>query len=329
MKNFLKSKKKFLAVVMIMVFILTGCSNPRGQNGKTYVNSIIAVKDSTVKRSEIDIPSDKKIQKLYKDLKPNDTIKIKKTTFSQAVNEGWFNGIIVWPIAQLINIAASFTDAGMGIIITTFLIQLLIFLVSLKSQVATQKMQALQPEIDRINAKFAGKSDDRSKMQKAQEMQAIYSKHKINPLGTLITTFIQFPVIFGMYYATMRAFAVVSGTFYGIDLTMTPIEGFKSGSYWHVVIFVLMVIFQVLSFKMPMWLQAIRKKRQNVKEKKYAEPAKKGGMMGSMNMVMYMTTAMITFLAINWPLAMSFYWLVNSIFRVIQNIVIHKFFIKE
>ena len=34
MKRFLKSKKKFLAVIMVMVFVLTGCSNPRGESGK-------------------------------------------------------------------------------------------------------------------------------------------------------------------------------------------------------------------------------------------------------------------------------------------------------
>ena len=313
-----------------MVFVLTGCSNPRGEHGKTYVDSIISVKDVTVKRGEVDLPKEGKVKDKYKNLKPGDEIKIKKTEFSDALDEGWFNGLIVWPIAQLINITAGFTDAGMGIIITTFLIQLLIFLISIKSQVATQKMQTIQPELNKIQAKYAGKTDDRSKMMQAQEMQALYSKYKINPFGTLLTTFIQFPVIFGMYYATMRAYAVVSGNFFGIDLTMTPIEGFKASSYAHVVIFVLMVAFQLISFKMPQWLQAYKKKKNHVKEKKYAEPSKKSsGMMGSMNMMMYMSTAMITIFAINWPLAMSFYWLVNSAFRVIQNIVIHKFFIKD
>ena len=58
---------------------------------------------------------------------------------------------------------------------------------------------------------------------------------------------------------------------------------------------------------MPQWLQEHRKKKMHVKEKKYAEPKKKGGngMMGSMNMMMYMSTGMIAIFAINWPLGMS------------------------
>ena len=160
-------------------------------------------------------------------------------------------------------------------------------------------------------------------------MQALYSKYKINPFGTLLITFIQFPVILGMYQATMRAYSVVTGSFAGINLAKTPIEGLKEGQIAFGVIFILMVLFQLLSFKMPQWLQEHRKKKQHVKEKKYAEPKKQPGMMGSMNMMMYMSTAMIAIFAINWPLGMSFYWLVNSIVRVGQNLLIHKCFIKD
>ncbi|MEG1474294.1 MAG: YidC/Oxa1 family membrane protein insertase [Longicatena sp.] len=331
MKKFFKNKKKFLAVIMLMVVTLTGCSVPRGENGKTYVNSIISVKDETVKRGEIDIAKDDTAtQNKYKDYKASDLIEIKATSFGDAMDEGWFTGLIVWPIAQLINWVATFTDAGIGIIAATFLIQVLIFLFSLKSQVANQRLQTIQPEINKITAKYAGKTDDRSKMAQAQETQALYSKYKINPFGTILVTIVQFPVILGMYQATMRAYAVVTGSFQGINLALTPLEGFKLGNYWYIVIFVLMVLFQLLSFKMPQWLEAHRKKKNHVKVKKYAEPAKQpSGMMGSMNMMMYMSTAMIAIFAINWPLGMSFYWLVNSIARVIQNVIIHKFFIKD
>lgn len=331
MKEFFRSKKKLLLIMMLMVVTLTGCSVPRGQSGKTYVDAIYTIKEEKVKRGEVDIPKDnKELQEKYKGYKADDLITIPKTTFSDALDEGWFQGIIVYPIAFLINWVADFTDAGIGIIAATFLIQLLIFLFSIKSQVASQRMQAIQPEMNKIQAKYAGKSDERSKMMQAQEMQALYSKYKINPFGTILVTFIQFPVILGMYQATMRAFSVVTGSFQGINLAKTPIEGFTAGDYWYVVIFVLMVAFQLLSFKMPQWLQERRKKKNHVKEKKYAEPKKPAnGMMGSMNMMMYMSTGMIAIFAINWPLGMSFYWLVNSIARVIQNLIIHKFFIKD
>ena len=63
---------------MLMVVTLTGCSVPRGQNGKTYVNSIYTNNDVQVKRGDVDIPDDKELQKKYKDYKADDLITIEK-----------------------------------------------------------------------------------------------------------------------------------------------------------------------------------------------------------------------------------------------------------
>lgn len=328
MRKFFKQKKNMLLVVLLLVVTLTGCTLPRDKSGKTFVNSIITIEEEQVQKQSVGFESKEEADK-YKDLKPTDLITIEKTTFKDAISEGWFNGIIVYPIAQLINLVASFTDAGIGIIVATFLIQLLIFLFSLKSQVANQRMQSLQPELQKIQAKYAGRTDDRSKMAQAQEMQALYAKYKINPLSTILITFIQFPVILGMYQATLRAYSVITGSFVGINLAQSPMDGMKAGEVAAIVIFALMIVFQLLSFKMPQWLDKRRKQKAHVKEKKYAEPKKQPGMMGSMNMYMYMSTIMIAFFAINWPLGMSFYWLVGSIIRVGQNIVVHKFFMKD
>lgn len=330
MKSILKGKKKLLLVVMLMMVTLTGCTVPRDQQGRTHVEKIITIKEETVQKDKVSTDYNDDVKDTYKDLKDTDLITIPATSFGDIMDDGWFDGLIVFPIAQLINWVASFSDGGIGIIVTTLLIQLLIFLFSIKSQVASQRMQTLQPELNKIQAKYAGKNDQRSKMMLAQETQELYSKYKINPFGTIIITFIQFPVILGMYQATMRAYGVITGNFLGISLVDTPIQGFQGGHPEPIVIFVLMVLFQLISFKLPQWLQARRKKKSHVKEKKYAEPKNQPkGMMGSMNMMMYMSTGMIAIFAINWPLGMSFYWLVNSLARVIQNIVIHKFFLKD
>lgn len=329
MKNFFKQKQKLLLIAMIMVVSLTGCAVPRdSKTGKTYADSIITVKDETVKKQDVVFSPKSEEETKYKDYKSEDEIIIPKTTFKESLDEGWFNGLIVYPIAQLINIIASVTDAGVGIIATTLIIQILIFLLSLKSQVASQKMQAIQPEVNKIQAKYAGRTDQNAKMQQAQELQALYSKHKINPFGTMLIMFIQLPVLFGMYNATLRAYSVVTGSFMGLNLVTTPMQGMKT-SLWYLVMFVAMLLFQFLSFKMPQWLQAHRKKKSHVKEKKYAQPAQTNGFANSMNMMVYMNMIVIAFLSINWPSAMSFYWLVSSVVRVIQNLVVHKFFMKD
>lgn len=330
MKKFFKNKKKLLFICMFTLVSLTACSVPRGSDGKTKVNEIIALEDLEVDKKYVntsDVPDD--IKEQYAGYKDGDMITIEATSFGDAMNTGWFNGLIVWPIAQLINWIAGMTDAGFGIIGATCLIQLLVFGFTIKSQVSSQKMQMIQPELQKIQNKYAGKTDDRSRMLQAQEMQALYKKNNISPFGSILVMFIQLPILLGVYYATMRASAVIYGTFGGVELSNTPLFGLQNGKFVYLLIFGLMVIFQLLSYKIPQWLQAHEKKKNHIKEKKYAEPKKKSGMMGSMNMMMYMSTAMIAVLAFSWPVAMSFYWLVSSLFRVVQNLVVHRLFIAK
>lgn len=295
MKRFFKDKKKLVLMTMFVLIGLVACATVRDADGNVIMKYIIN--------------SD--------------------TGFRETLDMGWFDGLVVWPISQLINIVAKYSDAGIGIIVVTILIQLVTSAFSIKSQVSSQRMQMLQPEMTKIQAKYTGKSDERSKMMQAQEMQALYSKYKINPFGTILVMFIQFPIILGMYQATQRSAAVVSGEFLGINLTNTPIWGFQNGQMAYVVIFVLMVVFQFLSQKFPQWMQKYKEKHSTKKRKKYSEPQKGKGMANSMNMMMYMSLVMVSVFAINWPISMSFYWLVSSIARVIQTIVINKFFIKD
>lgn len=297
MTHFFKDKKKMLFIGLLIMVTLVACTNPRDPETGQIIEKYL----------------------------------IRSTTpIGDQLSLGWFDGLIVWPIAQLINWISKYTDAGIGIIIVTLLLQAFTFIFSIKSQVSAQKMQMIQPELQKIQAKYQGKSDDRSRMMQAQEMQALYSKNKINPFGTLLVTFLQFPIILGVYQATMRAEAVVSGTFMGISLTQTPIWGLNNGQMIYMVIFVLMVIAQFMSMKFPQWLQKYRQKQNNVKQKNYLKQNQpKNGMANSMNMMMYVSLAMISILAVNWPLSMSFYWLVSSVTRIIQNLVINQFFMKN
>lgn len=330
MKKFFKNKKKLLFICLLLMVSLTACSSPRGSDGKTKVNEIIASETFEVQKKNVnvtDVPEE--VQKEYENVADDEYITIEATSFGDAMNSGWFNGLIVWPIAQLINWIASKTDAGFGIIGATCLIQLLVFAFTVKSQVSSQRMQMLQPELQKIQNKYAGKTDDRSRMLMAQETQQLYKQNNISPFGSILVMFIQLPILMGMYYATMRASAIVVGSFGSIDLSITPLAGLQNGHISYIIIFALMVFFNFLSYKIPQWLQKYEKKKNHVKEKKYAQPKDNGGMMGNMNMMMYMSTAMIAILAFSWPLAMSFYWLVSSIFRVVQNLVVHKVFISK
>ena len=68
---------------------------------------------------------------------------------------------------------------GVAIILLTFTIRLLILPLTFKSVKSMQKLQVLQPEIKKIQARY---KEDRQRMN--QEMMAFYQKNKVNPLGS-------------------------------------------------------------------------------------------------------------------------------------------------
>ena len=65
MRKFFKNKKKLLFVCLILMVSLTACSSPRGNDGKTKVNEIIASETFTVQKSYVnttDVPDEVKEQ---------------------------------------------------------------------------------------------------------------------------------------------------------------------------------------------------------------------------------------------------------------------------
>ena len=225
MKTFFKDKKKLMILSVMVLLTLVACKTARNADGTINPEMVISL----------------------------------DTGFGETISSGWFDGLIVWPIATLINFISQYTDAGVAIIIVTAFINILISACTLKSQISAQRIQMLQPELNKIQQKYAGKSDQRSQMMQAQEMQALYKKYDINPFTSILGPFLQLPVIMGMYLATQRSEAVINGSFMGISLEKTVQGGISEGMWVYLLIFALMVFFQFLALKFPQWLQKDRK----------------------------------------------------------------------
>ena len=85
---------------------------------------------------------------------------------------------------------------GVAIILLTVLVRLVLFPLTFKSMQSMNEMRKLQPEIEKLKAKF---SDDREKMNLA--MMQLYQQHKVNPLGGCLPMLLQMPVWFALYAA--------------------------------------------------------------------------------------------------------------------------------
>lgn len=225
---------------------------------------------------------------------------------------GWFDTFIVWPVAQMFNFAAKYTGAFWSLIIVTILIDLAKMPSTIKSTIQQQKMTALQPEVNRIKEKFRGRDDKQAKMLEATEIQKLYDKHEINMLGSLIPTFLQLPIILAVFQAVQRADLIINGEFLGQSLKGTPKEGFATGNVVYIGIFIGMIIAQIASTYLPIYLE----KQKNKNRPKVAQegPNSQGMMLFSVGMVVL--------LAFTWNIGMSVYWGISALTRLAQTLYV-------
>ena len=176
------------------------------------------------------------------------------TTFQEAMNDGFLSAFITYPLSQAINWLTPKVGIFMAITIVTIVLNAIVVAFTFKSNVAMQRMQELQPELQKIQAKYEGRNDEMSQQRMAMEMQQLYNKYGINPLASIATTFIQFPLLIGMYNAVRRSEAVANAKFMGVSLSLSPSQAIREQAWICLVIFVLMVVFQFISIKIPQWL---------------------------------------------------------------------------
>ena len=119
----------------------------------------------------------------------------------QLIDWGFF-GIIAKPLFLALhwmndNLVHSY---GWSIVILTIGINLLLFPLRLTSLKSQKKMQALQPHIQAINAKYKGLSlRDPKKAEQNQEVMELYKKHGVNPMGGCLPMIIQLPILWAIY----------------------------------------------------------------------------------------------------------------------------------
>ncbi|HEX2240041.1 MAG TPA: membrane protein insertase YidC [Actinomycetota bacterium] len=83
---------------------------------------------------------------------------------------------------------------GLGIILLTFSVRLLLLPLTIKQTRSMREMQAIQPEVKRIQAKYKG---NRQKMN--EEMMALYKEHGVNPLGGCLPLLLQLPFFIAIF----------------------------------------------------------------------------------------------------------------------------------
>ena len=289
--KFTPRTKKLLALMAIVTIVVTatGCTAPKDANGH-----IILISNTT--------------------------------TFGDIFqSENWFNALFVWPLSWVLNHLAPIITVGGAIAVVTAVVNGLLAVFTLKSQMGMQRMQMLQPELNKIQRKYEGRDDQASKMRMAQEQQQLMKKYDVNPGSMMLVQFIQLPIIMAMFMAIQRAEAVVNGTFLGMNLQVKPSEAFgllfkgNLSGLPYIILFLLMAITQVVLVLLPMYFQKKKAAAEAAKHHRKPEPTNNQNMM----MQMYMIVMVLAF-GLMWQSGMSLFWFIRNIVDIIKTIIVQN-----
>jgi YidC/Oxa1 family membrane protein insertase len=137
--------------------------------------------------------------------------------FDLAIDFGWFY-FLTKPFFYFLRfIHSHVANFGVAILIFTVAIKGAFFPIANKSYRAMSKMKKLQPEVKKLQEKFA---DDKARLN--QEMMALYKREKANPVAGCLPIVIQIPVFFALYKVLYVTIEMRQAPFFGWihDLSM-------------------------------------------------------------------------------------------------------------
>lgn len=206
-------------------------------------------------------------------------------------------------------------DFGIAIIVLTVLIRLLLYPLMVQSLRSQKALTKLQPKIQEIQKKY--KND---KEKQARATMELYQKEKINPLGGCLPLLIQLPILIALYrvfwqgfqpgqVANLYSFVPHPGLINPVSLGVINLASANIG------IAVLAGIFQFFQTKM------ITPKEQKPKQKK-DQMAQFSGIM--QKQMIYFFPLLTVFILYKLPAAIGLYWIVTSLFSILQQYLVFK-----
>lgn len=306
-------KKKIVLVVCILLLTMTGCTKTLVDGDKKKVKN-----DSTgqyLTSNILCLPENEELYQLYEenekymDIKLSDLPKCTnmKVYENKSYNGLWV-GVFVRPLAWcIIKLGKFLGNYGVSVMLIGLIIRLIIMPFTAKTTKQSENMKKMQPEIEKLEKKYANRTDQESMMQKSQETLMLYKKYNINPLSSCLVSFIQLPLFFAFLEAINRVPAIFENNFWKFQLGTTPLFGIQHGNYYYIILIVLIILFTALSFKNSM--SSISGNSEQMKQSKY--------------MVIFMTV-FIGIASIQLPSAVALYWVVSNAFVVVQTFILKK-----
>lgn len=243
-----------------------------------------------------------------------------------------FNEIIYKPIYNLLVFVYSVVplhDFGIAIIIVTVIIKFILIPLSKKQIESQKKMQELQPKIKEIQAKY---KNDKEKQSRA--LMELYKEKKTNPFSGCLPLVVQLVFLIAIYrvlfnisnaglaidaaglYPFISNPGQVNHMFLGI-MDLSSVINFSNLS--------LRNLPQIILIILAAFSQYVQTKMLMAKQESAGGQKKENDLSQIMSkQMLYLGPVLTLFIGIKFPAGLALYWLVSTVFMIVQQYYLQK-----
>lgn len=221
----------------------------------------------------------------------------------------WEQGFIYplfWFLVKVVDLLPGHS-LGWAIVILTLVVRSFLFIPTFKALKSQKELKELQPKIKEIQAKY--KNDQKVLTEKTM---ALYKEHGVNPFGSCLPLLIQMPILLAVYRVlqTPIEHPGLVKLFYNFDLTVPD----------PVLLPVTVALTQFISMK-------LMNKRQSKKIHDITPHDKEPKAMHETEAIMrtmtYVMPLLIAWIARGLPAGLSVYWIISTLFSIVQTLMIN------
>lgn len=210
-----------------------------------------------------------------------------------AQSTGIWDRYIVYYFAEAIKVL-SFGNAGVGIILFTLIVRIILLPLMHFQTKSMRKTQELQPKLKALQQQYSSK-DSETQNKLREETQRLYSENNVNPYAGCLPLLVQMPILMALWQAISRVPALQAGHFLWLQL------GEKDPYY------ILPILAAVFTFAST-YLSSMSQVESNA----------------SLKIMNFAMPLMILLMGINIASGLSLYWVVSNAFQVVQTMMLNN-----
>ena len=210
-----------------------------------------------------------------------------------------------------------------GLVVVLRILLIPLFVKQIKS---SRRLQLIQPEMQKIQAKYKGKKDPESRQKQTQEMMELYKREGTNPFSSCLPILLQAPFFFALFRVLNHLGQIGSGamkpigpltqelarqaessTIFGAKLSSTFLGTDQLAT--KVVAVVLIIIMSATVFTT----------QQQLMRKNMPAAALDNPMAKQQKMIMYIMPVFFAISGVNFPIGVLLYWVTTNLWTMGQQ----------